>query len=357
MSTTGPRGFAHQDDEAERILRDLATVFGRGRAAWIVRVLTPDNPVPAPGVEGVDPDFPETDTIDSRGKATRAVLLPDRWCAIGYAAGRREVFRVWGNRVPDELLLSPDWLATDSPEALLGGDRAWMVDFDAAIAKGMAIEVTQATVNAIAQSEGRPPFNLATGVLERLVVVGLEWTKTADQSAAELTDLLAAHRDSTGLAFAPLGTPTNNTESAPSGFSPSEERTPPAPPDAAQSTEKDALQLLTWAFGIAPEALPANNIANAHLAEQRTALHMMNALWRGTFADYLLELWNPPLGDNTRSSTRRRSTPRAATRSPTCARPARCRCFASANSPTASFPSSASASRRRGRRSRTASAT
>ena len=67
-----------------------------------------------------------------------------------------------------------------------------------------------------------------------------------------------------------------------------------------QSTEKDALQLLTWAFGIAPEALPADNIANAHLAEQRTALHMMNVLWRGTFADYLLELWNPPLGDDTR---------------------------------------------------------
>ena len=36
------------------------------------------------------------------------------------------------------------------------------------VAKGMAIEVTQATVNAIAQGEGRLPFNLATGVLERL---------------------------------------------------------------------------------------------------------------------------------------------------------------------------------------------
>jgi hypothetical protein len=290
--------FAHQDDEAARILRDLATVFGRGRAAWIVRVLTPDNPIPEENDEAA-PEFPKIDTIDARAKATRAVMLPDRWCAIGYAAGRREVFRVWGNRIPDELLLSPDWLATDAPEALLGGERAWMVDFDAAVAKGMALEITQDDLNRDALLQHGVPFKLATGVLERLVVVGLEWTKTAEQSAADLTDLLAAHRDSTGLAFAPLGTPTNNTESAPSGFSPADERKPPPPaPDAG--ADKDALQLLTWALGIAPEALPADNIANAHLAEQRNALHMMNVLWRGTFADYLLELWNPPLDEDAR---------------------------------------------------------
>src|SRR5262245_13261652 len=215
--------FAHREDDAARILRDLATVFGRGRAVWILRVLTPENAIAAAG-EQAAPQFPQTDTIDARAKATRAVLLPDRWCAIGYAAGRREMFRVWGNRIPDELVLSPDWLATDAPEALLGGDRAWMVDFDAAVAIGMALEVTQDTIDAIAHGQNVDPFSLATGVLERLVVVGLEWTKDADQSAAELADLLAAHRDSTGLAFAPLGTPTNNTESVPSGFSPAEGR-------------------------------------------------------------------------------------------------------------------------------------
>ncbi len=142
--------FAHQDDDAARIARDLATVPGRGRSAWILKVLTPENPVPGPDDDATAPQFPQVETIDSRAKATRAVLLPDRWCAIGYASGRREVFRVWGNRIPDELLLSPDWLATDSPEALLGGDRAWMVDFDAAVANGMALEVTQATLNATA---------------------------------------------------------------------------------------------------------------------------------------------------------------------------------------------------------------
>jgi hypothetical protein len=286
--------FGHADNDAARLLRDLTVVFGRGRAAMIVRVLTPLNALPAEGVEA-DPTFPEPETIDSRAKATRAVLLPDRWCAIGYAAPRREVFRIWGNRIPDELLLSPDWLATDNPETLLGGDRAWMIDFDAALVKGMALQITQQELNQQALRNHTVPFNLATATLERLIVVGIEWTKTAEESVADLTDLLAAHRDSTGLGFAELGTPTNNTESQPSGYSPAEERTALAPP--AASGEKDALQLLTWALGITPDALPADNIAGAHLADQRTALHMMNALWRGTFGHYLFTLWNPDFAD------------------------------------------------------------
>src|SRR5437773_9608652 len=157
--------FAHADDDAARLLRDLAATTGRGRASWLVRTLTPTNPLPAPDV-AADPEFPPLETIAAQAKMTRAVLLPERFCAIGYAAQRREVFRVWGGTVPDELVLSPDWLATDDPEALLGGDRAWMVDFDAALAKGMAIEVTQGQIAANAG------FNLATGTLERLVVVG-----------------------------------------------------------------------------------------------------------------------------------------------------------------------------------------
>jgi len=284
--------FVHDDDEGARLLRDLTTSYGRGRASWLIRVLTPINPLPAPDVNG-EPEFPPTDTIDSLAKTTRAVLLPERFCAIGYAAGRREVFRVWGNTIPDELQLSPDWLATDKPEALLGGERAWMVDFDAALAKGMAIEVSQAQIEVPPPGAVFRPFNLATDTIERLVVVGFEWTKNAAESATDFVSLLAAHRDSTGLGFAALGMPTNNTEAAPAGYSPSMEKLPAAPAPGNSPEDQDALQLLTWACGIAPEALPADNIENAHLTDQRSALHMMNLLWRGTFGDYLLQMWNP----------------------------------------------------------------
>ena len=287
--------FDADDAEAERIARDLALVFGRGRAAWVLRITTPDN-LESIGEEGEAPHFPDLATIDAKAKETRAVLLPDRWCAIGYAAGRREVFRVWGLRIPDELLLSPDWLNAADPEPLLGGERAWLVDFDAALAKGMALQVTQAQVSEFALRRQDPhPFDLATGTLERLLVVGLEWTKDARQSAGELAELLAAQRDSQGLGFVALGTPTNNTEAAPAGYSASQERGAPLTPseDAQLPKEKDALELLRSALGIAPESLPAQGIVNAHLCEQRTALHMMNVLWRGTFGHYLMELWNP----------------------------------------------------------------
>lgn len=286
--------FAKDNAAAEQIKRDLAQLAGRNRCAWILRLLTPDNAVQQ-GEENVAPQFPDTPSIDARARQARALLLPDRWCAIGYAAGRREVFRVWGSRIPDELRLSPDWLALDQPEAILdtSGERAWLTDFDAAVKIGMALEISQRAVDVfLRQHHDARGFNLASDTLERLLIVGLEWSKDAATSAAELAELLAAQRDSSGLAFMPSGTPTNNTEAAPSGYSVAEESA--APDTAVPPAEQDALQLFTRALGLPAKSLPADNIVNAHLAEQRTALHMMNALWRGTFGHYLMELWNPP---------------------------------------------------------------
>ncbi|HSW22910.1 MAG TPA: hypothetical protein VLJ62_09095, partial [Burkholderiaceae bacterium] len=275
--------YQRDDNEAARLLRDLTAAQGRGRANWLVRVCTPTNALPAEG-DAPQPEFAPRETIDALAKTTRAVLLPERFCAVGYAGARREVFRVWGRTVPDELVLAPDWQASDNPEALLAGDRAWMVDFDAALANGMAIEVMQRNV--------APPFDLAHGTLERLVVVGFEWTKSADVAAADFASLLGAHRDSTGLGFVAPGTPTNNTEAAPAGYSAAQETQPITP--AGNSAEgRDALQLLKWAFGIAPDDLPTEQIENAGLTDQRSALHMMNVLWRGTLAEYLLQMWNP----------------------------------------------------------------
>jgi len=282
--------FRGDDTDAERVARDLAMGFGRGRTAWLLRITTPDN-IDRLGQDGERPVLPPLETIEAKSKETRAVVLPDRWCAIGFAAGRREVLRVWGRRIPDELLLSPDWLAQD-PEPLLGGERAWLVDFQAALDKGMALEVTQA------QLEGRG-FNLATDTLERLIVVGVDWTRDAQGSSERLADLLAAQRDSRGLGFVPLGTPTNNTEANPSGYSPVEESAaPPTPSEsAALPKEKDAAELLRHAFGLAASDPSLDGVTNAHLPEQRTALHMMNVLWRGTFGQYLMEMWNPGFGD------------------------------------------------------------
>ena len=291
--------FQNKEDESERIARDLALVQGRSRTQWVIRVLTPDN-IDRLGEEGVAPEFPNIQVIDSRAKETRALLLPDRWCAIGYATGRREVFRVWGKRIPDELPMSPDWLNLgDQQESLFDGERRWLVDFDAALEKGMALQVSQTEIDVGLDGRLAQPFNLMNDVLERLIVLGLEWTKDAEQTADEMADVLSAQRDSQGLGFVPLGTPTNNTEVERSGYSPVEERAaPPSPKETGQlPKEKDALEMLSHAFGLPQARLEAEGIENAHLPEQSIALHMMNILWRGTFGHYLMELWNPGGGD------------------------------------------------------------
>jgi len=291
--------FAGKTDEADRIARDMSLVYGRSRVQWIIRALTPDN-LDHQGEDGAAAHFPDVAAIDERAKQSTAVMLPDRWCAIGYAAGRREVFRAWGSRIPDELPMSPDWLTLqDQPERLFDGDRRWLIDFDAAVQQGMALEVTQAQVDEYLQQRQAPPFSLRAATLERLVVLGLEWTRDAAQSAEALAELLSAQRDSRGLGFVPLGTPTNNTEDQPSGFSSEDERTPPpTPSESAQlPKEKDALELIVDTFGLPPLSVSADGVVNAHLPEQRTALHMMNVLWRGTFGHYLAELYNPLYGE------------------------------------------------------------
>src|SRR5438034_244639 len=68
--------FAHADGEAARLLRDLAANYGRGRASWLVRTLTPINPLPPPDV-AADPEFAPGETIAAQAKMTRAVLLPE----------------------------------------------------------------------------------------------------------------------------------------------------------------------------------------------------------------------------------------------------------------------------------------
>jgi hypothetical protein len=81
--------------------------------------------------------FPATDTIDALARP-RARSCCRSACAIGYASGARSLSRL-GQYDPRRLVLSPDWLATDDPEALLGGDRA-DGRLRAALENGMAIE-------------------------------------------------------------------------------------------------------------------------------------------------------------------------------------------------------------------------
>ncbi|MEO7007684.1 MAG: hypothetical protein ABI156_00920, partial [Caldimonas sp.] len=168
----------------------------------------------APNGELLAPVFDDSSIplADSAAPTIYATALPDRFVAIGQKNGV-EIFRKWGNPVADLLAVSPafDPLLVDDPDNHdpFGKDRAWMVDYSAALAAGMAITVTQADLKNGAQMSGR---------IDRIVVLGVDWTQTPESAAELVAALFDSHQHSSGLAFLAQGTPTNNTASARAGF-------------------------------------------------------------------------------------------------------------------------------------------
>jgi hypothetical protein len=275
----------------EAVWRRMVAAYRAPRAEFVVRATDP-----AAG--------DEAQAVSTLSRQTFAMLLPDRFCAVGWAPGRREVFRVWADHnVPDILPMSPELdpaLANQeaAQEALFGKDRAWMFDYAAALKAGMAIEVTPDHVRK-RLSERNDPVPFAFGApLQRLVVLGVDWTLSAESAADALEELFEGHAASTGLALVPLGTATNNTGRGASALNSG--TVPPLPTDLpplpAQGST-DAYDLLLRAFGFKGQTLLPGSLPGAALAEQRTQMHMINALWRGTFGRYLDELWNVPIVD------------------------------------------------------------
>ena len=278
---------AAADGTAETQWRRLVAAYRAPRAQFVVNATDPAN-------------ADEAQAVSSLSRQTFATLMPDRFCAVGYAAGRREVFRAWGTNVPDVLPMSPELdptLATagEAHDALFGPDREWMRNFEAAVLAGVGIEVTEDDVAAFLLRRHDPVgFRFSAG-LERLVVIGVDWTLDAPAAADALEDLLAAHAASSGMAVVPLGTATNNTGRGASALNSAAVPLPTAAnPPAPAAGQTDAYDLLLRALGLPGQTLLPAMLPGAGVAEQRTQMHMINALWRGTFGRYLGDMWNYP---------------------------------------------------------------
>jgi len=260
----------------------LLTVVPTPRAAWVVRELTPTN------VDGdhVDaPDFPlPAERVGVWTRAVEARLLPDRWVAIGYRGGT-EAARAIGRAIVEPLAvtLAPDASAAQQHDISGDGlvvDEAvrWTIEFDRAIEVGMALRMA-----------------LTTDDVERgfdeLLVLGVKSTLPPQDSSAELADLFDAHHYGRGLAFVRQGTPTNNTQQAPSGY-------PPADPNGERSfdVEQNATRSVTGkdgerfaqAFGIPPELF--RHVERSDADEQGPARAMCGALWPATWGYFFEEL-------------------------------------------------------------------
>ena len=171
--------------------RAMVDRFGAPRAAWIARAAAADAP-------------PQHAAAWTR--AARTNVLPDRWIALGYRGGERR-FVVLGRTIPDALVLGPDPndLGAGDPAAPLGPAAQWLVDFDRAVERGMALRI--------------PLGEADRGGLDRLLVLGVRATTDPTESARRLSALLDAHHYTDGLALTPPGAPTNNTQSVRSGWS------------------------------------------------------------------------------------------------------------------------------------------
>jgi hypothetical protein len=192
----------------------LATEAGAYRAGYIVRATTPVNTGATPD----DLQFPDPIVPDEPPLA-RADLLPDRFVVLTYTAdpttrALREVNRAVGAPIPDNLMLASQsehadsWITRDEntgrlivPDAL-----SWLVDFDAAVAVGMAVRIPLTH-----------PHD--THGFDRVVALGVRSATPPAEGPAALQKLLAKHRYGEGCGIVPSGTPTNNTES-PSGWQP-----------------------------------------------------------------------------------------------------------------------------------------
>lgn len=263
--------------------RQLADRLDPQRAAWVARTLKPLNPNDRPE-DPIDTDealpkparFPSPELKDeSWTRAPHSYVLPNFWTVLGYKDGRL-VINVKGGPIADPLATGPNPSPTaDVDESGIDEDMKWMVDFAFAEAKGMGIRVNLPSASGF----------------DFLLVIGVK--DSPERSAQLLTDLFNAHHYTDGLGFISQGTPSNNTQDAPSGFSSSDfgheasyltELKEPTAKHAGTNGDR-----LTQALGLKTDPVFAN-VPNAAKTEQLDSRQMNTALWQATWGYFLLQM-------------------------------------------------------------------
>ena len=240
-----------------------------------------------------------------------AALLPTRWLGLAYDSTGALVAAGLSTPVTQSLHVAPDQRPTAAVIPIAGRGSlliepalAWLVDYEAALAAGMAVELR------FDGGAAREPNNQAstTATIARLIVIGLQTSTDAGQPSPAnlLADTLTAHRFTGGMQLVAPGTPTNNTDGSPSGYS-----------SGAAAFADSYAREVTWnrpgnvtgdaarvasALGIAPDVLAAaGNTRNDTLDAQAMAALTWPASW-GTILPWL-GVTDPAVLDQARSWT------------------------------------------------------
>ncbi|MGH3296767.1 MAG: hypothetical protein ACRDP7_33740 [Trebonia sp.] len=272
-------------DAVQAPWRGLVTRYGAPRAAWIVSQTTPVNiaqrpaaPTPPNGTPNPVPQPPSPPVTGSAWDSPAvASLLPQAWTVVLESGTSSASYN--GSPVTPSLAVSlsaaDPSLAAGFPDGLpVDQGMRWLVDFDAAVAAGMALRIP------LTPAQRQAGF-------DRVLVYGL-----CDQEAGSLADLLNAHHYSDGLTFAPQGSPTRNTSAAPSGYS-------RADPGALTSFAVELGPPLTGdqtadgpvAAGLLGVPVPTfDHVRFADRHDMRDSRDMVTALWPATLGYFLRQL-------------------------------------------------------------------
>ena len=287
-------------DKPEEPWDELRSFFSTPRSAWIVRQTRPLNFTDAAPLPP-QPQFPEPQLrANSYTQAPTAAALPDFFTAVLYKAGQPE-------RLVRGQLVSPD-VATGfdpnepDPTSFQPGEDGdlkfpealrWIFNFDEAEKKGLAIRVPLTEAD------------FAAG-FDKLVVLGVKLSAGKEEGKELLEDLFQSQLyQEKGMYVLPQGTPTNNFESAKSGYNWPEQEAARyfkatwkgghVWSDAQRSdpfSQPDGLRL-TQAFGIGEEF--SRKLPGAEVEDVREALALNRLLFPGTLGYWLRQFFSPPL--------------------------------------------------------------
>lgn len=244
------------------------------------------------------PDY--TPKTSSWSEAPVADALPDKFVCI-LTKGTTKRTELFTNGVASHLPVGPDPSLPEDEQVkkdangnlIVNEDLQWMVDFDKAIQAGMA-----AKINLTEQEY--------TNGFDSLKVIGIRFTSNEAQGKTELESLFTNHFYSkNGFGLLKQGTPTNNTEDLPAGYSWIDD-----PDDSYDRIfkhrenfdETEDLELksdgerLADALGIDADSLKL--VPNANGTDQLEANAMNKALFPATMGYFMEEMMHPLFSDD-----------------------------------------------------------
>jgi hypothetical protein len=285
-------------DAVQAPWRGLVARLGAPRAAWIALQCTPLNvasrPV-APTAAGQAPVpalQPPSPAVRADGALSPAVarLLPQRFTVLLEGSGGTT--STSGSPVTPNLALSlsaaDGSLSAGFPDGMpVDAGMRWLVDFDAAVAAGMALRIP------LTPEQRRAGF-------ERVLVYGLHETSSGSPSDSNaFASLLGSHHYSDGLAFVPQGAPTNNTTDASSAY----RRDDPGADISFAVETAGPLTTLPGSDGpLAAQLLgvPAavfDHVRDADRFDQRNSADMVTAVWASTLGYFLRQMGDGTLSE------------------------------------------------------------